>query len=40
MPAAAIIPSLLSLAFFGIFAGTLGWAAWYSREKTRPSKAD
>jgi hypothetical protein len=31
MPAAALVPSLLSLAFFGSFAAILGWGAWYSR---------
>lgn len=31
MPAAALLPSLLSLAFFGTFAAVLAWATWYSR---------
>jgi len=33
MPAAAIVPCLLSLAFFGTFAAVLGWGAWYSRDR-------
>lgn len=33
MPAAALVPGLLSLAFFGTFAAVLAWAAWYSRKR-------